>query len=247
MADYGRRFGGPRGRQDGQGTRSAWTTGNGTSTTDQSSDQDLMGNQAMLDQLSAGTDTDADAVLFNLQTTGASDVTASQDGLSGGLDASQTMAQTDKARVLALKAEIEAAASQHRLPPALLAAIASRETRGGNALDSTGYSRYDANGFGVMQVDRRYHDVQGTAKSQAHISQAAGILSGYRDQMAAKFPDWTDAQVLRGAVAAYNTGPSNIKSLADVDKTTTGGDYSSDVWARARTFAPLFGSSATAS
>lgn len=232
MPDFSAR---PRGRRGGHAAR-----GGARQASHGMTDQDLQGNQALLEQLN-GTRTGANAVLFDLETSGASNSTASQDGLTGGVDASQTMAETDRARVTALKDAIETVASAHDLPPALLAAIASRETRGGNLLNTQGYSRYDGNGFGVMQVDKRYHDIEGTAKSQEHIDQAATILAGYRDQLARKFPDWTEAQTLRGAVAAYNTGPSNIKSYDDVDKRTTGGDYSADVWARARYYATWFG------
>lgn len=182
-------------------------------------------------------------ILFQVTTTGASTATASQDGLSGGVAASETMAETDRERILAMKDAFQTAADRHGLPPALLAAIASRETRGGNLLDSEGYSRYDPNGFGVMQVDKRYHELQGTARSEEHIEQAAEILADYRDQVRDRFPDWTEAMVLRGAVAAYNTGPGDVRSWSGIDSRTTGDDYSSDVWARARAYASIFGDS----
>lgn len=180
-------------------------------------------------------------ILFEVTTTGASAATASQDGLRGGVASSETMAETDQERILALKSTFEAVAGRTGIPAALLAAIASRETRGGNLLDAEGYSRYDGNGFGVMQVDKRYHDPQGAATSEEHVEQAAEILADYRDQIRDKFPDWTEAMVLRGAVAAYNTGPGNVRSYSDVDGNTTGGDYSADVWARARSYAPILG------
>ena len=53
-------------------------------------------------------------------------------------------------------------------------------------------------------------------------------------------PDWTPAEQLRGAVAAYNTGAGRVRSISGMDRSTTGKDYSSDVWVRAQTFASLF-------
>ncbi len=180
-------------------------------------------------------------ILFQVTTTGASSATASQDKLKGGVSASETMADTDEQRVLAMKDAFVQAGRDHGIPAALLAAIASRETRGGNSLKSDGYSRYDDNGFGVMQVDKRHHTPEGTAKSLTHIDQAASILADFRDQVADKHPDWTEAMILRGAVAAYNKGPGSVGSYSRIDKNTTGSDYSSDVWARARRYARLFG------
>lgn len=39
-----------------------------------------------------------------------------------------------------------------------------------------------------------------------------------------------------GGIAAYNAGDSLVLSYEDVDKYTTGGDYSNDVIARAQWF-----------
>jgi spore coat assembly protein SafA len=91
-------------------------------------------------------------ILSSISANGASARTARQDGLSGGVSSSQTMANTDASRVLKYKDAFNAAGAKYGLPPALLAAIASRESRGGAALDSNG--RGDGgNGFGLMQVD----------------------------------------------------------------------------------------------
>ena len=83
--------------------------------------------------------------------------TAKQDGLAaGGPDASHAMAKTDLNRVTPLKDRFKAAAELTGLPPALLAAIASRESRCGSVLASDGTGD-GGNAFGIMQVDRRFH------------------------------------------------------------------------------------------
>jgi peptidoglycan hydrolase-like protein with peptidoglycan-binding domain len=183
------------------------------------------------------------AILSKYQPTGASATTARQDGLSAGVGASQKMAQADLANLKKYKAAFEAAAAKHGLPPALLAAICSRESRGGAALDRNG--RGDGgNGFGLMQVDFRSHTPAGGPYSAEHIDQAAGILKSNLNAMKRAHPEWPPEQQLRGAVAAYNMGTSNVRTLAGMDRGSTGNDYSNDVWARAQTLAPHFGGAA---
>ncbi|WP_223635913.1 peptidoglycan-binding protein [Corallococcus sp. EGB] len=184
------------------------------------------------------------AILSQYKPTGASARTAAQDGLQPGVAASTKMAMTDLGRLQKFKGNIEAAAAKHGLPPALLAAIASRESRAGATLDRSGHGD-NGNGFGVMQVDHRYHTTQGGPTSAQHIDQAAGILKGYLNQVQKAHPDWPEAQQLRGAVAAYNSGPGNVRTIQNMDVGTTGNDYSNDVWARAQALAPHFGGAAT--
>jgi peptidoglycan hydrolase-like protein with peptidoglycan-binding domain len=184
------------------------------------------------------------AILSKYQPTGASAATARQDGLSPGVGASHKMAQTDLPRLQKYKASFEAAGAKYGLPPALLAAIASRESRAGAALDSRGYGDH-GNGFGLMQVDKRYHSLKGGPYSAEHIDQAAGILKTYLNEVKAKHPGWPPEQQLRGAVAAYNSGVSNVQTVEGMDRGTTGNDYSNDVWARAQALAPSFGGGVT--
>jgi len=183
------------------------------------------------------------AILSKYQPTGASAATARQDGLSAGVGASQKMAQSDLANLKKYKDGFEAAAAKHGLPPALLAAICSRESRAGAVLDRNG--RGDGgNGFGLMQVDFRSHKPVGGPYSAQHIDQAAGILKSNLNEMKRAHPNWSPEQQLRGAVAAYNMGTSNVRTLQGMDRGSTGNDYSNDVWARAQTLAPHFGGAA---
>lgn len=180
------------------------------------------------------------ALLFGLETSGASATTASQDNIrQGGIAASEQMAQTDQQRVLQYAAVFTQVGNRFGLPPALLAAICSRETRGGARLGSNGRGLDDSNGFGIMQVDVQFHDTTGGPASVEHVTQAAQILHKNWTDAIDKFPDWTLAQQLRGAVAAYNMGIDNVRTWGGMDGGTTGDDYSSDVWARARYYASL--------
>jgi len=180
------------------------------------------------------------AILSRYQSSGASAATARQDGLPGGVGSSQKMARTDLPKLKQFADEFAAAGKKHGVPPALLAAIASRESRAGSALDSRGFGDH-GNGFGLMQVDKRYHSPKGGPFSAGHIDQAAGILKSFLNQVKSKHPDWPPEQQLRGAVAAYNSGPGNVQTIKNMDVGTTGNDYSNDVWARAQELAPHFG------
>ena len=184
-------------------------------------------------------------ILFDHATSGASRTTAQGNGVGGhGVGASEAMANQDRQRLLGMSDQFAAVGDRHGLPPALLAAIASRETRGGTQLDRDGYSRWDGQGFGVMQVDRRHHAPAGGATSEAHIEQAGQILSGYLDQVKQDFPDWTDSRQLQAAVFAYHRGPGSVRK-GPLDHNSAGRDYSSDVWARARHLAADFGGTDT--
>jgi hypothetical protein len=41
-------------------------------------------------------------------------------------------------------------------------------------------------------------------------------------------------------VVAYDVGVLNVRTIKDMDRGTTGDDYSNDVWARAQALAPSF-------
>ncbi|MEN3331072.1 MAG: hypothetical protein V7641_437 [Blastocatellia bacterium] len=184
--------------------------------------------------------TDPNAILLEAESAGAADGTARQDGLPQrgihGAQASETMAKTDRNRVMKHKAKFEEAARQFALPPALLAAIASRESRGGNVLKN-GFGDH-GRGFGIMQVDigNPFPVVQeGGPAGQPHINQATGILKDKLRTVQGRFPDLSEVKQLQTAVSRYNGGAG--KAAPDSDKGTTGGDYMNDVWARARFYA----------
>jgi hypothetical protein len=177
--------------------------------------------------------------LRRAHTTGASAVTAAQDGLQPGIAGSHQMANTDLRRVLTLKDAFVLSGKTFDVPPALLAAIASRESRGGNVLAADGTGDR-GNGFGIMQVDKRFHRVIGGPRSQEHINQATEILADVRRQVQKKHPSWTDEHILKGALVAYNSGIRNVQTIARMDSGTTGNDYGSDVIARAQFYLQHF-------
>uniref|UniRef100_A0A8C6WHD4 Lysozyme g n=1 Tax=Neogobius melanostomus TaxID=47308 RepID=A0A8C6WHD4_9GOBI len=169
--------------------------------------------------------------------TGASAKTARQDRLpSGGIQASEQMAKTDLERVKRYKDMIQRVGRDLKIDPALIAGIISRESRAGNVLKN-GWGDHDR-AWGLMQVDVSptggNHTKKGDWNSEEHLRQATGILQYFIDRIGKKFKDWTEAQQLKGAIAAYNTGDGRVDSYSKVDENTTGKDYSNDVVARAR-------------
>lgn len=189
--------------------------------------------------------TDPNAILGRYNPAGASDRTARQDGIrQGGPAASRQMAMTDLPRLQQYKADIESVAQKYNFPPALLAAIISRESRGGKALDDNGRGD-NGNGYGLMQVDRGTAAGIGGPRSRENIAQGAGILRDQLNQVKRDHPNWTPEQQLRGAVAAYNMGADDVRTIEGMDRGTTGDDYSNDVWARAQALAPHFGGAPT--
>ena len=152
------------------------------------------------------------AILDRFKPSGASKQTASQDGLKPGVEASRQMAKTDGSRLLKHRDAFNQVGEKLGLPPALLAGIASRESRGGAALKDGWGDNHNA--FGIMQVDKRYHKIEGQndPSSQAHIMQASRILKSYRDQVRKKHPDWPPVRQLQGAVVAYNSGVGNVQT-----------------------------------
>jgi hypothetical protein len=178
-----------------------------------------------------------DLALPHVPTDGASAVTAGQDNLPEGVQSSRDMAQTDLGRIKAIANRFVTAASKFSVPAAVLAAIASRESRCGAILDN-GWGDH-GNAFGIMQVDKRYHDLEDTTDpaNLDHIEQATGIFARNLEEVQRRHPDWEDPYILKGAAVAYNSGVNNVRTKDGMDVGTTGNDYGSDVMARAQYYA----------
>jgi uncharacterized protein (TIGR02594 family) len=93
-----------------------------------------------------------------------------------------------------------------------------------------------AQGYGPMQLDYGYNSskilkvlMKSTAaeRDTAAIDTCTGLLATYLKMMKKKYPQATEAQQLKAAMAAYNKGP-NV-DINNPDSGTAGGDYSKDV------------------
>lgn len=194
-----------------------------------------------------------DAALRNAKTRGVSDESAMQkllpaDRHLGEVRASEKLAEYDLAAVSEIWPYFVDAGAKYDVPPAVLAAIASRESRCG-ALLKDGWGDFDEHGepraFGIMQIDKRWHkDVDRANPSGLdHICQATEIFRAKLDQICRKHPGWEEPYQLHGAIAAYNMGASNVQTVGGIDKGTTGDDYGADVLARAQYYQARVGGS----
>lgn len=187
------------------------------------------------------------AALYGAQSTGADD-TASRAGLKfTGALASYQLARQDLPRVKPYLERFRWAGAKFGIPPALLAAIASRESCCGADLNHRGYSK-DGHAFGILQIDGRSHTPSGSGgqspdpASQGHLDEGADLLAMYLRDMDDHYPDWDDSARLQGAIAAYNIGVEQVHRTPplELDRKTTGHDYSADVLARAKFYAETF-------
>ncbi|XP_059576966.1 lysozyme g [Alligator mississippiensis] len=170
-----------------------------------------------------------------VDTTGASCQTARSEGLIYcGVPASQKIAERDLTRMNKYKGIIKSAGRKLCVDPAVIAGIISRESHAGAALTHDGWDER-RNGFGLMQIDRRsYPQLTRPWNSEAHLIQGTQILVKMITTIQRKFPRWTKEQQLKGGISAYNAGPRNVQTYADMDIGTTHNDYANDVVARAQ-------------
>ncbi|TSV81472.1 Lysozyme g [Bagarius yarrelli] len=170
-----------------------------------------------------------------IDTTGASEQTARQDKLTvKGVAASNKLAENDLKRMEKYKNIIEKVGRTMSMDPAVIAAIISRESRAGAALVD-GWGDH-GNGFGLMQVDKRYHKLRGAWNSEEHVTQGTGILIDAIRAIQRKFPNWPKEHQFKGGISAYNAGVGNVRTYEGMDIGTTGNDYANDVVARAKWF-----------
>ncbi|NXC44833.1 LYG protein, partial [Penelope pileata] len=173
--------------------------------------------------------------LSDIETTGALERTAKPEGLSyAGVPASEKIAQGDLKNMEKYKEKIIRVANSKGIEPALVAAIISRESHAGTTLKN-GEGDH-GNGFGLMQVDKRYHMVTGAWDSEEHIAQGTDILCQSITQIQKKFPAWSKEQQLKGGISAYNAGTDHVRTYERMDVGTTHDDYANDVVARAKFF-----------
>ncbi|KFQ17503.1 Lysozyme G, partial [Merops nubicus] len=149
-----------------------------------------------------------------------------------GVPASERIAERDLRNMEKYCTKIVEVGHSMCVAPALIAGIVSRESHAGAVLEN-GWGDIK-NAFGLMQVDKRYHDTVGSWDSKEHLTKGAEIFRGMLEQMQKKFLDWTKEQQLKAAISAYNAGPSKVQHYDGADAGTTQRDYGNDAVARAK-------------
>ena len=180
----------------------------------------------------------------NLDTTGCSG-TCNQDGpcSGGGVKCSKELASHDMSNLNKYQTNCKRAGSSRNIDHCIIGAICSRESRAGAVLQSWNgqYGWGDCHGgtcygFGLMQIDRRYHTPRGSWDSQEHMEQATDILIDTINCVGRNHPSWTQEQKTKGGISGYNAGCGNVQSYDGMDIGTTGNDYSNDCVARGQYF-----------
>jgi len=205
-------------------------------------DQEDLGDIDEPSQETSGETNRWEKALENCPTEGCKPATANPEGLNfAGVSASHEIARKDMANLNEARlTSLKKAAQKLNVPPAIAAALASRESHLGTILGKFGNKPGwgdNNHGWGILQVDRRHNSPLAGLNdpySQAHVEQAIGIFSRYRDQVEKKHPSWSDENVLKGACVAYNSGVSNVSTIAGMNKGTTHHDYGDDVIVRAQ-------------
>lgn len=180
--------------------------------------------------------------LEKAKTKGCGQMMANAEGVRPGVAGSKQIAAKSMPHYTPERiAQLKRACDELDLPLALVMAIGSRESHAGAILGKWGNKPGwgdNNHGFGIMQVDKRFHNLKGTHDpfSYEHIKQATGILKSYISQIGVKHPDWDDSNVLKGGVTAYNAGVSSVRTISKMAIGTTGNDYPEDVIARAHYF-----------
>ncbi|XP_073470792.1 lysozyme g-like isoform X1 [Aquarana catesbeiana] len=136
--------------------------------------------------------------LNDIPATGASPETGRQDGENiSGVIASEKLAKADLQRVNSYKEKIMSVSRKTGMDPAIIAAMMSRESRAGKALDAN-HEGDHGNAFGLMQIDKRRHTPRGAWNSEEHILQATEILISMFETIKKKFPSWSRSYVMKG-------------------------------------------------
>ncbi|XP_059150618.1 glycine, glutamate and proline-rich protein-like [Physella acuta] len=157
---------------------------------------------------------------------------------TGGVAGSNAEVQHDLPALNNHRSCYQQSADTNCIQASVIAALASRESRGGSLLVSTGGWGDNHHAWGILQCDVANSGLPCTSvpwDSCAHIEMMVHrLLVPYINQVKAKHPDWSQHQALQGGVAAYNFGVSNVQSWGGLDIGSTGNDYSNDVIARAK-------------
>ncbi|KAG7215177.1 hypothetical protein INR49_006924 [Caranx melampygus] len=160
-----------------------------------------------------------------------------------GVRVSEALAGRDLVMMNNYKEIINSVGTLKHVHPGLIAAIISRQSEAGAALNkNSGYGRRDPNCFGLMQINKMFHpscDRVGPY-SKEHVEEGTEFVITLIEKMERERKSWSPDQQLIGALACYIAGDATVLGLKegeDVDSVTPYKDFANDVVARAQWFA----------
>ncbi|KAH9513893.1 hypothetical protein Btru_031685 [Bulinus truncatus] len=157
---------------------------------------------------------------------------------NGGVPTSNNEARVDMPYLNRYRDCYQSAADKYCIQASVIAAIASRESRGGSYIEKTNGYGDSGKAYGIMQCDIAKSSLPCKSvpwDSCAHIEMMTGrALIPFIKQIQQKKPTWPAERQLQGGVAAYNFGPGNVRTWEGLDIGSAGNDYSNDVIARAQ-------------
>ncbi|XP_071143309.1 glycine, glutamate and proline-rich protein-like [Mytilus edulis] len=161
----------------------------------------------------------------------------------GGIAASRQHIRQDTAEINKHQSCYLQTGASICIHPAVIAAVASRESRAGKLLYSTHGWGDNHNAYGIMQCDINadpLHFINKTCTSYPwnscdHINAMTKyvLVRNIKDVLH-KHQTWSSEKTLQGGVAAYNFGLGNVQTWTSLDVGTTHNDHSNDVIARAQ-------------
>ncbi|GFR84873.1 goose-type lysozyme 2 [Elysia marginata] len=120
----------------------------------------------------------------------------------------------------------------------VLAALASRLSRGGSVLRATNGYGDKGRAYGILQCSLTTSGLPCEVcpwNSCCHIHMMVHeLFMPYIKMVKNKHRSWTQEMVLQGAVAAYNFGVKNVQTWSRLDVGSWNNDFSNDVIARAQ-------------
>ncbi|KAK7092824.1 glycine, glutamate and proline-rich protein-like [Littorina saxatilis] len=156
---------------------------------------------------------------------------------SGGTSASHSAVAAHLHTLTAMKSCYEQVANSNCIEASVIAALASRESNGGDSLTSAGYGD-GGHAWGILQCDLTHSGLPCKncgARTCCHVEMMVkSLLVPYIRQVGSRHSSWSTEQKLQGGIAAYNFGVGNVQSWTRLDIGSTGNDYSNDVIARAQ-------------
>ncbi|XP_007957660.1 lysozyme g-like protein 1 [Orycteropus afer afer] len=138
-----------------------------------------------------------------------------------GVHASERLAEIDMPQLVRYQPIMRTVGQKYCVDPAVIAAILSRQSHGGNVLVNAGNAAH-----GIQDPG---HFAPTSWISESQVAKMTEVLTIRIKEIQRRFPTWTPDQYLRGGLCSYNGGVGYVRSSQDLSC-----DFCNDVLARAK-------------